>query len=435
MVDAEGRTTVGDLLVSQGGDIKTGPFGTKLKAAQYTSDGVPVVSVGEVDYGRLVVHEDTPRVNATVTDRMPEYLLREGDIVFGRKGAVDRSARVGADQDGWFLGSDGIRLRLPSTCDAKFIAYQFQTVAHREWMLQHAAGSTMPSLNEGIIRRIPIIVPRLSEQRAIAEVLGSLDDKIEQNRRTAAKLEELARATFRAWFVDFVPVHAKAAGATSYPGLTPAAFEALPSAFADSPLGPIPEGWEVNTLGALCVVGRGSSPRPINNFMGGTIPWLKIADATAANGPFLYATKEFVTEAGASKSVPVVPGDLILSNSASCGIPIFVGLEGCIHDGWLHFAHLQRISKGFLYHWLQWKAAHLIQVADGSVQRNLNTKLIRELPIVVPPVDVHEAFAEINDSLFNLINAAGHESRHLAALRDYLLPRLLSGAVRVPIGS
>jgi type I restriction enzyme S subunit len=165
--------------------------------------------------------------------------------------------------------------------------------------------------------------------------------------------------------------------------------------------------------------------------MGGSVPWLKIADATAANGPFLYETKEFVTESGATKSVPVAPGDLILSNSASCGIPIFVGLNGCIHDGWLHFRDLQRISKGYLYHWLQWKASHLIHIADGSVQKNLNTKLIKELPLVIPSGGVHDAFTQMNDSLFKLIDAVGRESRRLASLRDYLLPRLLSGRVRV----
>jgi len=153
------ESTIGALLDATSGSIKTGPFGTKLKASEYTATGVPVISVGEVGFGRLRVHHDTPRVDETVSSRMPEFLLKAGDIVFGRKGAVERSAQVQPDEDGYFLGSDGIRIRLNGEeCDPKFISYQLQTRAHRSWMIQHAAGTTMPSLNEGIIRRIPIVL-------------------------------------------------------------------------------------------------------------------------------------------------------------------------------------------------------------------------------------------------------------------------------------
>lgn len=155
--------TIGTLLGETGGSIKTGPFGTKLKASEYTATGVPVISVGEVGFGRLRIHQNTPRVDDTVSSRMPEFLLKAGDIVFGRKGAVERSAQVQPEEDGYFLGSDGIRIRLNiDSCDPKFIAYQFQTTAHRNWMIQHAAGTTMPSLNEGIIRRIPIVLKPLA---------------------------------------------------------------------------------------------------------------------------------------------------------------------------------------------------------------------------------------------------------------------------------
>jgi type I restriction enzyme S subunit len=124
-------TTIGKLLASDGGSVKTGPFGTTLKAQEYSKEGVPLISVGEVGYGSLRVHEKTPRAPREVVERLPEYLLEAGDIVFGRKGAVDRSALVKPEQAGWFLGSDGIRLRLPSTCDSRFIAYQLQTADAR----------------------------------------------------------------------------------------------------------------------------------------------------------------------------------------------------------------------------------------------------------------------------------------------------------------
>ena len=179
--------TIGSLIARDGGSIKTGPFGTVLKAAEYSRDGVPLISVGEIGYGFIQVHTSTPRAPAEVVARLPEYVLRSGDIVFARKGSIDRSAIVTREQDGWFLGSDGIRLRLPSSCEPRFIAYHFQNPRTRSWLEQHSTGSTMPSLNQGTIERVPVELPSRSEQKAIAAILGALDDKIELNRRTNAK--------------------------------------------------------------------------------------------------------------------------------------------------------------------------------------------------------------------------------------------------------
>lgn len=425
------ESTIGALLDETGGSIKTGPFGTKLRASEYTATGVPVISVGEVGFGRVRVQDDTPRVDKSVWSRMPEFLLMAGDIVFGRKGAVERSAQLQPNEEGYFLGSDGIRIRLNNkACDPKFIAYQLQTTAHRRWMAQHAAGTTMPSLNEGIIRRIPIILKPLPEQKAIASILGALDDKIELNRRMNATLEAMARALFQSWFVDFDPVRAK------LDGRKPAAMDKVtaalfPSSFQDSCLGQIPHGWQTKGLSELCTLGRGASPRPINDYMNGDIPWIKIADATAAGGPFLFETQEKLKTSGAAKSVSVSPGDLILSNSATCGVPVFVELDGCIHDGWLYFKNLRSISRLYLFHVLVELADHLIQIADGSVQKNLNTYLVGQQYVLVPPPQVVAAFDAHAALWFRRIRQSGFETRTLATLRDTLLPKLLSGELSV----
>jgi type I restriction enzyme S subunit len=161
--------------------IKTGPFGTLLKASEYASgDGVPLISVGEIRDGFLKVLEHTPRVEPIVTRRLPEYLLREGDIIFGRKGGVDRSAIVLAHQDGWFLGSDGISVRPGSDCHSPYIAFQFQSSRIKKWLLQNAIGTTMPSLNQDVLGKVIVpFPPTLAEQHAIAEALSDADALIE----------------------------------------------------------------------------------------------------------------------------------------------------------------------------------------------------------------------------------------------------------------
>ena len=429
MADEWMETTIGSLLASDGGSVKTGPFGTTLKAKEYSTEGVPLISVGEVGYGYLRVSDKTPRAPREVVERLPEYLLETGDIVFGRKGAVDRSALVQPTQSGWFLGSDGIRLRLPKTCDARFIAYQLQSRDIRAWLVQHATGTTMASLNQAIIERVPISLPPIGEQRAIARILGTLDDKVELNRRMNETLEAMARALFRSWFVDFDTIRGKAEGRDT--GLPKPLADLFPDSYEDSELGEIPKGWEVKPLSELCTLGRGASPRPINDYMNGEIPWVKIADATAAGGPFLFETKERLKTAGVGKSVTVSPGDLILSNSATCGIPMFVELHGCIHDGWLYFKNLRSISKLYLFHVLIELAEHLVHIADGSVQKNLNTELVGRQYVLVPPQAVVAAFDNQTTTLFTKMRDNGIESRTLAALRDTLLPKLISGELRI----
>ncbi|MCT4333192.1 hypothetical protein MU516_09970 [Paracoccus sp. YLB-12] len=127
MIEERHQTTIGDVLKEFGGEVKTGPFGTALKASEYSASGVPVISVGEIGHGMIHLHDRTPFVDEAVTNRIPEYVLREGDIVFARKGSVDRTALIGKREAGWFLGSDGIRLRLPSTVSRAWPAHWKRT--------------------------------------------------------------------------------------------------------------------------------------------------------------------------------------------------------------------------------------------------------------------------------------------------------------------
>ena len=422
------RSKIGELLSAYGGSIKTGPFGTKLKAAEYTRDGVPVISVGEIDYGRIVLRTDTPKVDDSVTMRMPEYLLHEGDIVFGRKGGVDRSAQVRRNENGWFLGSDGIRLRLPASCDAAFIAYQFQLKSHREWMLQHAAGSTMPSLNEGIVRRIPVVLPPLAEQRAIAGLLGALDDKIEQNRHTARALERLARDIFRAWFVDFEPVKAKAAGATAFPSMPQPVFDTLPARFVDSDIGPVPEGWEVKSLSEIAAFLNGLALQkypPRGD--GEDLRVIKIAElrkgsiegADLANGD---VPEEYVID----------DRDLLFSWSGTLEAEFWFGGKGALNQ------HLFKVTSLDFPSWIcfLWIRQHLpwfrtIAASKATTMGHIKRGHLQEAQLVVPQTTFIREADHVVGKLYDLHAQLMIESRKLAAMRDYLLPKLLSGEVRV----
>ena len=176
------------------GQIKTGPFGTLLKADEYAGvEGVPLISVGEVGAGIFKVTEHTPRVPDIVIRRLPQYVLRAGDIVFGRKGAVDRSALVTEAEDGWFLGSDGISIRPQRSCYPPYLACQFQRHEVQAWLIKNAIGTTMASLNQRILNRVQIPYASLPEQTAIAEVLTDMDAELatlEQRRDKTRALKQ-----------------------------------------------------------------------------------------------------------------------------------------------------------------------------------------------------------------------------------------------------
>jgi len=181
------------------GHFRTGPFGTLLKADEYyANEGVPLVSVRDIGEGKLTFNEHTPLVPPSVVRRLPEYVLNSGDIVFGRKGGVDRSAIVQKSQSGCFLGSDGIRIRPSKVCHPLFVAYQLQRKHIQAWLLQNATGTTMPSMNQSILSRISLpFPPTLAEQTAIAEALTDADLLIESLEQLLTKNRQVKQGALQ----------------------------------------------------------------------------------------------------------------------------------------------------------------------------------------------------------------------------------------------
>jgi type I restriction enzyme S subunit len=174
--------TLGALCAEGGGGVQTGPFGSQLHAADYVPIGVP--SVMPQNIGDNTISADgIAMINDADAERLSKYRLRAGDIVYSRRGDVEKRAYVRPEQDGWLCGTGCLRVRLGEETphDSRFISYQLGTEESRAWIVRHAVGATMPNLNTAILSGVPISAPALSEQQAIAEVLGALDDKIAAN--------------------------------------------------------------------------------------------------------------------------------------------------------------------------------------------------------------------------------------------------------------
>ena len=214
-------------------------------------------------------------------------------------------------------------------------------------------------------------------------------------------LQQQAQALFKAWFVDYIPWN-----------------------------GNSPE-WEQGVLSDYVTVKRGGSPRPIQEYLSDSgYRWLKISDVTSLQTPFITSIAEHIKESGINKTVFLKSGCLVLSNSATPGIPKILDLDSCIHDGWLYFPYSE-FSNEFLYLLFLHIRPSLVALGNGSVFTNLKTDILKAYPIMKPPKDVLTAFAEIVKPIFMAILHNTREISRLTALRDTLLPRLMSGEIDV----
>lgn len=296
--------------------------------------------------------------------------------------------------------------------EPRFLYYLTTNDNYINYLVQSCSGSAYPAFSPKVILDSEVTIPELTEQKSIASILSAIDDKIENNLAINKTLEEMAMALYKHWFVDFGPFQ--------------------DGEFVDSELGRIPKGWEVMRLDDIITVKRGGSPRPIQDFLAPSgLPWVKISDATASNSPYLMETKEFIKEEGLRKTVLLKKGSLILSNSASPGIPKFLELDACIHDGWLHFPEINRFGKYLLFLTFLRIKEELIQKGNGSVFTNLKTDILKSQLVTLPPKEIEEKINSQIKSFFKKIRENSIENQTLTQLRDTLLPKLISGEVRL----
>ncbi len=417
--------------------VQTGPFGSQLHQRDYVPVGTPIITVEHLGENRII-RKDFPHVSDDDSNRLSKYTLRKGDIVFSRVGSVDRRSLVRQTEEGWLFSGRCLRVRPnPDKIDPGYLSYFFGMETFQEHIRSVAVGATMPSLNTQILSNVAVFYPPLPVQRSIADVLGALDDKIEQNRQTAGKLERLAQAIFRAWFVDFEPVKAKAAGADSFASMPWNVFDALPTRFIDSEIGPVPEGWEVVSIGDVATVKGGGTPstKTPDYWDGGEHCWATPRDMSRLRHPVLLDTERRITDAGvkhiSSGLLPV--GTVLMSSRAPVGYLAIAGVPTAINQGFIALVCDGPLPPTFILNWALSQMETIKSRASGTTFPEISKKNFRPLTVVRPTDDVIAAYQQAVEPLFDLLTVCVKENVRLAEMRDYLLPRLLSGQTRVEV--
>lgn len=419
-------TTLSELCSGGDASIQTGPFGSALHASDYVAEGIPCVMPQDIRDGNIVT-TNIARITREDHERLKGFQLRPGDIVYPRRGDITKRALVGEREHGWLCGTGCLRIR-PNIqkVDPHFLSYYLAHSDVCNWIDSNAVGATMPHLNTGLAGAIPVVVPPVSIQSEIASILGALDDKIELNRRMSATLEEMARSLYRSWFVDFDPVHAKMEG--RLPAFMDEATAALfPDRFGENGL---PEGWE---SGCISDIAKLNPEKHTKKKHPNTVEYV---DLSNTKWGLIELTTRYSWEEAPSRARMVLrEQDTIVGTvRPGNGSYSYIGKDGL--TGSTGFAVLRPMDPSDVA--LVYLSATdtdtidaLTNLADGGAYPAVRPDVVATQPVVLADDDVRTAFQESVSPMIAKIEASKTENQTLATLRDSLLPKLMSGEIRV----
>jgi type I restriction enzyme S subunit len=349
--------------------------------------------------------------------------LKRHDVVLTTRGTVGNVALFdgSVDFEHIRINSGMVLLRADQSKLLPRFLYQFvRSLVFKEQVAALTTGSAQPQLPIRDIRRVEIPLPPLSEQKAIAEVLGALDDKIELNRRMNATLEAMARSLFQSWFVDFDPVRAKLDGRQPA-GLDPATATLFPSTFQDSVLGPIPHGWQVGSIYEIANVIYGA-PFVSSLFNSEKVgkPLIRIRDL-ADESPAVFTTEVH------PKGYLLKPGDIAVGMDGEFRAYLWAGGESWLNQRVCVFKPKPGYSAAFVRNSIFALLAQVEATETATTVIHIGKNDIDHFTVVIPDAPVAEAFKRQCQPLYDQIVANKQQSRTLATLRDTLLPQLLSG--------
>jgi type I restriction enzyme, S subunit len=397
----------------------------------YTQEGAGVAIVKVKDFANLffVPYRGMDELNSQLIDVPENLTLKEGDTVIirsnGNPELIGRSLYFRGNNKPVTFSGFCIRFR-PATEKVYplFATYLIKSPFCRARFTAYGSGTGIQNLNQGILSDIPIYLPPLPEQQAIAHILGSLDDKIELNRQMNEALEGIARALFQSWFVDFDPVRAKMEGRQPH-GMDAETAVLFPDGFEDSVLGEIPRGWRIGNPQDIADIIMGQSPPgEAYNELGDGLPFYQgIRDFG-----FRFPSRRVycnITGRMAEK------GDVLLSVRAPVG-SLNIALERSIIGRGIAALRAKSKKSSFLYYLLnQIQPAWDMFNAGGTVFGSVSRGDIQKLNIKLPPIEIERRFNDLAEALDCRIELNENEIATLAALRDILLPKLLSGELRV----
>ena len=423
------ETTFGSLLAQP---VRNGIYKTK----EFHGRGVKMVNMGELFAHPRLRNVSMKRVelNASEIDR---FSVKKGDLLFARRSLVAEGAGkccvvLEVSQPTAFESSI-IRARPdPEKADSLYIFYYFSSPLglHRLDTIRRQVA--VAGITGGDLASLGVPLPPVHHQRTVAHVLGTLDDKIDLNRRMNETLESMARAIFKDWFVDFGPTRAKAEGRAPY--LAPALWDLFPNALDDTGK---PAGWMVSEIGKeVQAVGGGTpSTKEPSYWAGGEHHWATPKDLSKLTSPVLLGTDRKITDSGVHKiSSGLLPvGTVLLSSRAPIGYLAIAEVPTAINQGFIAMVCQKRLPNTFVLFWCHENLDYIKDISGGSTFAEISKRAFHPVPVVVPSGQILVAYDRLIRPLYFRIVANTKENETLARTRDLLLPKLMSGEIRLRV--
>jgi type I restriction enzyme S subunit len=427
---------IDDIAATDG--IAGGPFGSELVRSDYVPVGVPVIrganlgaEAGGFDATSFVY------VSPKKADALARNQAVPGDIVVTQRGTLGQVAivpRIGFDR--FVISQSQMRLRCNLTkAIPQYVYYWLRYPKTIEYIRSNAVAAGVPHINLGFFRAMELPLPPLPQQRAIASILGTLDDKIALNQRTNDTLESIARTLFKSWFVDFDPVRSKARGRT-LGGMDVETARLFPDKLGESPLEETPSGWTRAPLNHWVTALSGGTPARDNpSLWGGTLPWISPKVMTEIHAD---VAEEYVTEKAVGNGTRLAPSGSTMVMVRGMGLHQEVRVSQARRDVTFNqdvkaLVPIKIEPSLLLFALLNAQQELLSRVeSSGHGTGRLPSDILLTHPITMPAAPVQRALAKTFDGINSRIAVSRKEERTLAAVRDALLPRLLSGELRIP---
>lgn len=371
-------------------DVQTGPFGSQLHKSDYIAEGIPCIMPTNIGPHLNFIVDGIAHVSEVDANRLSRHLTEIGDIIYARRGDIEKCAYVTTNEEKWLCGTGCLKIRCNNEVNSRFIAYLLSTAECKKWITGNAVGTTMLNLSKGILSNLPLLVPSHEDQRRIASILSSLDRKIELNNKINADLEEMAQAIFKNWFVDFEPFK--------------------DGKFVDSELGMIPEGWKVGCLGDLITIKYGKDHKKLED---GTFPVYGSGGLMRFVNSWLYNGESVL-----------IPRKGTLDNI------MYVCEKFWTVDTMFFSAPKMDYVMKYVYNYI--KRFDFSKMNEGTSVPSNTAARLNKMQILIPTHEVLEMYDETLCPIYNKRKMNDKESRTLSLLRDTLLPRLMSGELEVP---
>ncbi len=382
--------------------------------------------------GKIVFTDATKRVSATEAAKHQKNLT-DRTILVSINGTLGNVAFYAGEKV--ILGKSACYFNVIESVDKNFVRYVLDNEVFQGYIHNLASGSTIKNASLKLMRDFQFSLPPISLQRRISGILAALDDRITLLRETNATLEAIAQALFKSWFVDFDPVRAKMEGGIPV-GMDEATAALFPDGLEESELGLVPMGWQVGPIGDAVEAVGGATPDTKNSayWEPATHCWTTPKDLSGIAAPVLLDTERKLSDQGLAKigsgALPV--GTLLLSSRAPIGYLALAQVPLAINQGYIAMLPGGKLPPLYLLFWCRQNMDSIKGRANGSTFMEISKKAFRPIPALVPPPEVVQAFTTVAGTLFGRLIENEKQAQTLAALRDTLLPRLISGALRLP---